>query len=485
MNKQEYLKLIDDVIANGQFKDTWESLSANFTMPEWYKNAKFGLFSHWGVYSVPAFGSEWYARNMYEKDSREYKHHIETYGAHKDFGYKDFIPMFKAEKFNADEWLDLIEASGAKYYMPVAEHHDGFQMYKSDISKFNAAEMGPMRDICGELKAASEKRGIQFCVSSHRIEHWFFMGGGKKFDSDIKEPLKEGDLYWPSIPDADMGGLNGDPSVEFMEDWLIRCCELVDKYQPKIVFFDWWIQIKKLKPYLKKFVAYYYNRAKECGYEGIVNYKFDALIYGSGAIDMERGQCSTIKPDFWQTDTCTARNSWSYTENNVFKSANEILCDIVDIVSKNGCMLLNIGPKADGTICDEDKKILLDIGSWFKANGESIYNTLAYKVFGEGPTEVKEGHFTDNAAKGFTSEDIRFTFGGNNLYATVLSYPQDGTVRIKTLSNKSHYFYSPIKAIEVLGFDEKPEYERTDDALIIKTTAVKSDNPVVFKIIVD
>ena len=135
MNKQEYLKQIDDVIANGQFKDTWESLSANFTMPEWYKNAKFGLFSHWGVYSVPAFGSEWYARNMYEKDSREYKHHIETYGAHKDFGYKDFIPMFKAEKFNADEWLDLIEASGAKYYMPVAEHHDGFQMYKSDISK--------------------------------------------------------------------------------------------------------------------------------------------------------------------------------------------------------------------------------------------------------------------------------------------------------------------------------------------------------------
>lgn len=264
MDKQSYLKLIDKVIEQGPFKDTWESLE-QYDVAKWYQKAKFGIFIHWGLYSIPAFGSEWYSRNMYIQGSKEYEHHIKTYGPQKEFGYKDFIPMFKAEKFDPEVWADLFEKAGARYVMPVAEHHDGFQMYKSDLSPFNSYEMGPKRDILGELSQAFEKRGIKACASSHRIEHWFFMGEGKKFDSDIHDPLACGDFYWPAMPEPDHYDLFSEPTPtkEFLEDWLLRCCELVDKYRPKLIYFDWWIQHHAVKPYLKKFAAYYYNRAHE------------------------------------------------------------------------------------------------------------------------------------------------------------------------------------------------------------------------------
>ena len=198
----EDLKRIENVIAQGPYKDTWESLSG-YTVPKWYMNAKFGIFIHWGIYSVPAYGNEWYSRNMYIKEGKDFAHHVKTYGAHKDFGYKDFIPMFKAEKFDPESWAELFKESGAKYVVPVAEHHDGFQMYKSKISHWNAFEMGPCRDVLGELEKAFKEKGLQTGASSHRFEHWFFMGHGKDFDSDIKEPLKRGDFYWPAMPEPE------------------------------------------------------------------------------------------------------------------------------------------------------------------------------------------------------------------------------------------------------------------------------------------
>ena len=182
--KQEYLQKIDSVIAAGKYKDTWESLSQH-PAPKWFADGKFGIFIHWGIYSVPAFASEWYSRNMYIQGSDEFKHHVETYGPHKNFGYKDFIPMFKGERFNAEEWLSIFEDAGAKYVVPVAEHHDGFQMYKSELSRWNAAEMGPCRDVLGEISEAAKRHGIVNCASTHRIEHWFFMGHGREFESDI------------------------------------------------------------------------------------------------------------------------------------------------------------------------------------------------------------------------------------------------------------------------------------------------------------
>lgn len=484
--RKEYLGKIDYVIKNGKYDDTWDSMQ-NMTVPKWYRDAKFGIFIHWGLYSVPAFKNEWYPRNMYIKDSAEYHYHIENFGKHADFGYKDFIPLFKAEKFNADAWLDLFEASGAKYIMPVAEHHDGFQLYKSEVSRWNSYEMGPKIDVMTELEAAAKKRDIQLCLSSHRIENWFFLGHGRQFESDIKGSYGPEDFYWGTMPESDHQDLHPEcePSQEFMEDWLIRCCELVDKYKPAVFYFDWWIHIATLKPYLKKFAAYYYNKMNESGLQGVINYKHDAFAYGTAVLDIERGQAPSITPNFWQTCTPIANNSWGYTENNEYRDSSDILANLVDIVSKNGSLLLNVGPKADGTITEEDTKVLIEIGEWLKVNGESIYETTYFRTYGEGPTAIKEGQFTDMSPRDFTSEDIRFTQKGSNLYATVLAYPENGIVNIKSLAHRSIDFHGIIKDISILGFDEKPIYERTREMLTIKTKSVNSKNPVVFKIVID
>ena len=486
---KEYLAKIDSVIENGKYKDTWESLS-QYRVPDWYKDSKFGIFIHWGVYSVPAFGSEWYSRNMYIQGSWEYNHHIETYGAHKDFGYKDFIPMFKAEKFSADEWCDLFKQAGAQYIVPVAEHHDGFQMYKSEVSKWNAYEMGPHKDIVGELSESARRHGIVNGASSHRVEHWFFMGHGKEFESDITDDEKYGDFYYPAMPEPNLQDLfsKPTPTKEFLDDWLVRCCEIVDRFQPKIVYFDWWIQHSAVKPYLKKFAAYYYNRAEEWG-GGVINYKHDAFMFGCAVVDIERGQFADAKPFIWQTDTAVAKNSWCYTENNDYKSPREIICDLVDIVSKNGRILLNIGPKADGTIPDEDRHILLEIGKWLSVNGEAIYGSAVWRYAAEGPTKVEEGQFADGNDKNYTSRDIRFTVNNGCLYATVLSYPENGEVCIESLreadASRLPLFHGIIKDVDVLGFSEKPEFKRDEKGLHIKTNTVKSEYPVVFKIKVD
>ncbi|MBQ7875743.1 MAG: alpha-L-fucosidase [Clostridia bacterium] len=486
---EKYLKLIDEVNEKGRFKPDWDSLS-QYRVPDWYKDIKFGIFIHWGVYSVPAFWSEWYPRGMYIQGTEEYKHHIKTYGEHKNFGYKDFIPMFKAEKFDPAQWADIFKKSGAQYVIPVGEHHDGFQMYESDISEWNAARMGPKRNVLGELYGEFDKKGLVRGVSSHRVEHWFFLGHGKEFDSDIKEPLKRGDLYWPSMAEADHHDLFSEPTPteEFLNDWLVRCCEIVDKYQPSIMYFDWWIQHSSVKPYLKKFAAYYYNRADEWGKEVVINYKHDAFQFGTAVVDVERGQFADTKPYVWQTDTSVAKNSWCYTEGNHYKSAVQIIRDMVDIVSKNGRLLLNVGPKADGTIPEEDKNILFEIGEWMQVNGEAIYGSKLWRKSGEGPTTIEEGQFADNEAKPYIYEDIRFTAKGENIYAICLNMENRDRVVIKSLcesdASKKPNFHGIIKSVEVLGHN-KCEWKRDEEGLHVATDLIKTDKPVVFKISVD
>lgn len=503
VTEKEYLQTIDEVIAKGPYQDSWASLSGH-PVPKWYSDGKFGIFIHWGVYSVPAFGSEWYPRHMYIQGTPEYEHHIKTYGPHKEFGYKDFVPMFKAEKFDPNQWAELFAEAGAKYVVPVAEHHDGFQMYQSDLCRWNSVEMGPHRDIVGELKQAVEKKGITLCASSHRAEHYFFMNGGTQFDSDVTDP-EYADFYGPACAAPELLPANPDcthdvesigASKEHLENWLARTCELVDKYQPQIVYFDWWIQNHSFKPYLKKFAAYYYNRAAEWGKEVTINYKYNAYGYSCAVYDIERGQLSGINPRTWQTDTAIAKNSWGYTENNDFKSAKDIVADFVDIVSKNGCMLLNVGPKADGTITEEETAVLKEIGRWLKVNGEGIYGTTYWHQFGEGPTEIPEGHFSDTDRAPFTSEDIRFTYKAGNVYAFVMKAPEDGVVRIKSMAMKDGTGfmggYVPhdddyiITGVSLLG-DERPvQFERTLEALqVTLPQGVSSDYPICLKITVD
>ncbi|MCD8153293.1 MAG: alpha-L-fucosidase [Clostridiales bacterium] len=487
METKKYLAEIYKVIEEGPYTDTWDSLCEHPT-PKWYEKGKFGIFIHWGVYSVPAFGNEWYPRNMYKKGSAENLHHVKTYGALDKFGYKDFIPMFRAEKFDPKKWLDLFQEAGARFVVPVAEHHDGFQMYASELSPWNAARMGPCRDILGELKEETEKRGLVLGASSHRAEHyWFFNGGREIPESDVNNP-EFASLYGPAAGvTRDQSSIyDNPPTQEHMEDWLLRTCELVDRYQPRLVFFDWWIQQYAWKPYLRKFAAYYYNRAAQWGAEVAIDSKFDTFVHGSAVKDLERGQLDHITPDLWQNDTSVAKNSWGYTVGNDYKKPSDLVLDLVDVVSKNGALLLNVGPRPDGTIPEEDAHILREVGKWLAVNGEAIYDTRYWKVFGEGPTQVPEGHFTDTYSKSFTPEDIRFTSKGNHIYATVLHWPQDGEIHIRSLGNDGKLLKSTIRDIELLGTDLHPAFSRNESLDVsCGKTDFAGDMPVVLKITID
>ena len=471
------------------FEPTWESLK-NYTVPTWYKDAKFGIFIHWGAYSVPAFKNEWYPRNMYRQGTPEFEHHVKTYGPHTQFGYKDFIPQFTAEKFDADEWVDLFKAAGAKFVVPVAEHHDGFAMYDCSFSRWTAAKMGPKRDIVGELAAASDRQGLIFGVSSHRAEHWWFMDGGREFESDVQDPRYE-DFYGPAQP-ASRDHNNTEawaskdwqprPDAKFLEDWLARTCELVDKYQPKLIWFDWWIEQLIFETYLQRFAAYYYNRAIEWDHGVAINYKLEAFPEGAAVLDVERGQLSATRPLFWQTDTALAKNSWGYTTGQEYKNVSDVIGDLVDIVSKNGALLLNIGPRPDGTIPEPEQAMLREIGRWLAVNGEAIYNTRPWEVFGEGPTEVVEGPFAATKRQSFTGKDFRFTTNGNTLYATALAWPGEAAL-ITSLATDSPHISREIINVELLGNSSPLTWEQDGIGLRIQMPAERPcDHAYTFKI---
>jgi alpha-L-fucosidase len=450
--------------ADGPFRPDWDSLKA-FRVPDWYLDGKFGIFIHWGVYSVPAFGSEWYPRQMYLRGSAEFKHHLETYGPQAKFGYKDFIPRFKAEKYDPAAWAALFKKAGAKYVVPVAEHHDGFPMYDSALTAWCAGKMGPKRDLIGELAEAVRREGLVFGVSSHRAEHWWFMNGGRAFGSDVRDP-KLADFYGPAAPEGTQ------PDERYLQDWYARCAELVDKYQPQLFWFDWWIEQPVFQPWLKRFAAYYYNQGVRWGKGVAINYKLRTFPDEAAVLDLERGQLADIRPLFWQTDTAISRNSWGYVVPQDYKTAGSIVGDLVDIVSKNGALLLNIGPRSDGTIPEREQEILLEIGRWLATNGEAVYGTRPWKVYGEGPTRVKEGMFTDTERSAFTGRDIRFTTRGETLYAILLAWPGEEAV-IRSLSPDLRLYSGEVADVVLLGSEEKLAWSRDGDGLKVRMPAAR------------
>src|SRR5580658_8588720 len=457
--------------AQDRYQATWQSLE-NYKVPDWFRDAKFGIFIHWGVYSVPAFGSEWYPRQMYLAGSEENKHQVSVYGPVTKFGYKDFIPMFKAQHYDPQAWAHLFKESGARYVVPVFEHHDGFQMYDSNLSDWTAAKMGPHRDLVGDLEKATRAEGLYFGASSHRIEHDWFMEGGRTIPSDVNDP-QYASLYGPAQKQLEdkAGGSNLQEdwtyvSPAYANDWLARDAEIVQKYHPDIIFFDWWIGQPDVRRYLAKFAAYYYNESSQRGPVGIITYKWVDMQKDSGVLDIERGQLDTLHDRVWQTDTSVSNKSWGYIEHDTFKTPEFIIHQLADVVSKNGNLLLNIGPRSDGTIPDEVQQVLLAVGGWLKVNGEAIYGTRPWVSYGEGPTKVAAGSFQDTKTQEYTAEDFRFTTKGNNLYAIELAWPSGKETVIHSLAGGA-LKGKQIRSIALLGSTAQLTYDLREDGLHI------------------
>ena len=475
--------------ARQAYAPTWDSL-AKHTAPAWFDDAKFGIFFHWGIYSVPAFENEWYSRNMYIEGSRANKFHNLVYGPPSKFGYKDFIPMFRAEKFNPEEWAELLRKAGAKFAGPVTEHADGFALWDSRVNKWNAAMMGPRRDIVGELSKAIRNEGMKFLATFH---HQWLWGWYPTIDKsvDASDPKYVG-LYGPPASGSPFDfdkpwSTLAPPTPEFQDVWEAKVREVIDKYQPSHIYFDSRLTIIDER-HLTDVISYYYNQAERWGEEVSVSYKEKDLPPGVGILDIERGRLGELASYKWLTDDAIDWNSWCDVQNQSYKSADRVVDELVDIVSKNGSLLLDITPRADGVMPEPVVERLLAIGKWLSVNGEAIYGTRPWKRFGEGPTQIKPGMFGEEKTPDFTAQDIRFTSRWKTLYAIALDWPQSTTdIIIKSLNtNDALVAKGEIANIFLLGSDAKLSWQHNGEGLRITLPPQKpGDFAYAFKILLN
>lgn len=492
--------------SQGPFQPDWASL-AGYQTPEWYKNAKFGIWAHWGAQCQPAYG-DWYARNMYIEGSDQYEYHLKHYGHPSSFGFKDVIHEWKAENWNPEELVGLYKEAGARYFVALANHHDNFDNYDSSFQAWNSVRYGPKKDLIGGWVTAAQNHGLPFGVSVHASHAWRWYEPaqghdakgsflGVPYDGVLRKDAGAG-KWWQGLDpqglyqqqhalskdSADNAAIgrqwawgNGalPPSKEYCDQFYKRTIELIDKYHPELLYFD--DNVLPLWPVSDvglRIAAHFYNASvkRHGSLRAVLNGKvLDEQQRKCMVWDIERGQANQILPYTWQTDTCIG--NWHYDQRVLdrhhYKSAKTVIHTLVDIVSKNGNLLLNIPVRGDGTIDADERAIVQGIGAWMKVNSESIYDTRPYSVFGEGPAmesaaALTEQGFNEGKGKPFTAEDIRFAVKGNVLYATMLGV-RGGDVNIRTLKGKK------ITSVRLLGSDAALDWKNWDEGLQISLPA--------------
>ncbi|MFI3270024.1 MAG: alpha-L-fucosidase [Rikenellaceae bacterium] len=453
------------------YEPTWESLEKHERIPEWFKDAKLGIYYHLGPYSVPAFMGEWYARWMHVESKEHwgagcYQHHAKTYG--EDFGYHEFIPMLKCEKFDPDEWADLFIKTGARFAGPMAQHHDGFAMWASKINMWNAKEMGPKRDIMGDMIAALKKRHIYTIATLH---HAFNLQRSKELDT-VK--WKARGSYFPHIKgkytssdDPKLKYLYGNiPEAEFNDRWLEQCREVIEGYSPDLVWFDSDLDQVPLK-YRQRMTAMLFNNGLKDGRDVAVITKQKDLPENIRILDIEQGGKEGMSEDYWLTDlTISSSSGWCYVNGQEYKSVEMLVRNMIDVWSKRGVVLLNVSPRADGVIIDAQRERLAGIGEWLEKYGEAVYDTRAHSTFGYGDAAHQAGHFGgQSATMEYTESDVRFTKSkdGKALYIFTLGMPKSGS-KVEfanvTLGDKS-----AVKRVSLLGSKAKLKWSHSGDKL--------------------
>jgi len=501
---------MEEKMITGPFKPTWGSLT-QYKTPEWYRDAKFGIWAHWGPQCQPENG-DWYAREMYMEGTRHYNYHLKKYGHPSEFGFKDVINEWRAEQWNPEELLSLYQRAGAKYFVALANHHDNMDLYDSKYQpEWNSVKMGPKRDLIAGWAKAARNRGLHFGVSVHAAHTWSWMETAQRADTtgpykgipyDGKLRKTDGkNKWWNGVdPQAlyaqdhplsensldnsmihrqwNWGNGVCSPTRAYCEKFYNRTIDLINSYDPDLVYFDdtalplWPASDAGLR-----IAAHYYNRS-------IRNRdKLDVVICGKildeqqrkcMVWDIERGQSNNIEPLPWQTDTCIG--GWHYDRNiyekHGYKSAQTIIQTLVDIVSKNGNLLLSIPVRGNGSIDEDERNIVEEIGQWMRVNGESIYGTRPWKVFGEGPSlenaaPLNAQGFNEGKGRPFEATDIRFATKGDVLFATVMKWPEDGKVKIRSLGSSTGPDSREIRKVELLSGSHELSFERTSKELAV------------------
>jgi alpha-L-fucosidase len=514
----------NEPVTHGKFQPTWDSLH-QYECPDWFHNAKFGVWACFGPQNVPEDG-DWYARNMYVEGSRQNKYHVAHYGPPSQFGFKDMIHIWKAENFDAGKLVALYKKIGAQYFFAMANHHDNFDMYDSKYQPWNSVQVGPHKDIVGDFAKAAHEQGLPFGVSVHAAHAWSFYEiaqsadqtgpfAGVPYDGKLTKADGKGQ-WWDGLDPQDLYAQNHTPSLNFSKansihgqwNWgngasipdqaycdkfYNRTMDLVHKYKPDLIYFDddalplWPVSDAGLK-----IAADFYNfNMKQ--HDG----KLEAVLFGKMLSesqqkcivrDIERGTANKIEAQPWETDTCIG--NWHYDRSlynkNRYKSAKTVIQMLCDIVSKNGNLLLNIPVRGDGSIDDKEQAVLEGIGAWMDVNKECICDTRPWKIFGEGPASegaaLSAQGFNEGKGKAFTAEDVRFTAQGGTLYAIVLGAPEKDLV-FKSLGTAAKLLDQTIGNITLLGSAEKVQWTQSSAALTLKTPA-KIPNPsaIVYKI---